>query len=167
MPLLREQRVLLTHERLKDGEWRADAPAAVLLALLGLDHDRPLLGGRRECLDRRRAASYTTRTAGDEAGNRELSLLVVRASQRSPIESVCAHAWLKADSGEAPLPLDGTDGPGWDEAVAARLEAYGCPKALVQHHVGAGAANHVTASYEVLVHAEHEQASGSAGGAAA
>ena len=38
--------------------------------------------------------------------------------------------------------------------TSARLEAYGCPRALVQHHVGSGASNHVTAAYECLLHAE-------------
>jgi hypothetical protein len=46
----------------------------------------------------------------------------------------------------------------WDEAVAAKLEAMGCPTALVQHHVNAlaasGTSNHVTAAYEILLQAE-------------
>jgi hypothetical protein len=42
--------------------------------------------------------------------------------------------------------------------VAAKLEAMGCPTALVQHHVNAlaasGTSNHVTAAYEILLQAE-------------
>ena len=48
----------------------------------------------------------------------------------------------------------------WDDAAAAELDAMGCSAALVRHHVQAGAHNHVTAAFDILVAAG---ASGTAG----
>ena len=94
-------------------------------------------------------------SASDGAGELVGTMLVVRASQRATIEQVCAHHWLAPREGERPLELNGSAAtPVWDEQVGARLEAMGCPLALVQHHVNAGASNHVTAAYECLLHAD-------------
>ena len=82
------------------------------------------------------------------------TMLVVRASQRAPIEAVIAHPWLAPQPTEPPIDVDGASVTLWDEGVASRLEAYGCPRALVQHHVNGGASNHVTAAFECLMHAE-------------
>ena len=53
----------------------------------------------------------------------------------------------------------------WDDAVGARLDALGCPAALVRHHVRAlnqsGTTNHVTAAYEILLHASARQGTAS------
>ena len=95
-----------------------------------------------------------TLRAGASACELVGTMLVVRASQRAPIEAVLQHAWLAPGAAEPPIHVAGASGPTWDEGVAARLEAYGCPRALVQHHVGSGASNHVTAAYECLLHAE-------------
>ena len=81
------------------------------------------------------------------------TMLVVRASTRAPIEQVCAHQWLAPAPSEPPLDTHGGAAPVWDDGVARRLEAYGCPLALVQHHVNAGTSNHLTAAYECLLHA--------------
>jgi hypothetical protein len=86
-------------------------------------------------------------------------LLVVRASQRADIDETCRHPWLAPGPTEPPIDTSGlSPAPTWDEAVAAKLEAMGCPTALVQHHVNAlaasGTSNHVTAAYEILLQAE-------------
>ena len=85
-------------------------------------------------------------------------MLVVRASQRATISAVCEHEWLRPPAGEAPVDREGFAGPIWDEGVAARLDAMGCPLALVQHHVmsATGTTNHVTAAYEILQHGEKQ-----------
>jgi serine/threonine protein kinase len=94
-------------------------------------------------------------------------LLVVRASQRASIEAVCEHFWLAPAAGEPPLDVHGTSATPWDEGVGARLEASGCPLALVHHHVNAGASNHVTAAYEILLHGDGSGAGATGGGAGA
>lgn len=86
-------------------------------------------------------------------------LLVVRASQRADIDETCRHPWLAPGPTEPPIDTSGlSPAPTWDDAVAAKLEAMGCPTALVQHHVNAlaasGTSNHVTAAYEILLQAE-------------
>ena len=87
------------------------------------------------------------------------SMLVVRSSQRASIDAVCANTWLAPSQDEPPIDTAGAAGPVWDEHVGARLEAYGCPLALVQHHVQQGASNHVTAAFECLLHAGRSQSS--------
>ena len=84
-------------------------------------------------------------------------MLVVRASQRATIDWVCHQSgWLLHDGSK--IEVSGMDSAPWDENVAAQLEAYGCPAALVQHHVKAGAANHIVAAYECLLHAGKDAA---------
>ena len=86
----------------------------------------------------------------------------MRASRRAPIEAVCDAAWLAPAAGEPPIDRLGIDGPRWDEGVAARLEAMGCPAALVHHHVmnsATATTNHVTAAYEMLLQADAERPS--------
>ena len=61
--------------------------------------------------------------------------MLLRASQRAPIDVVCEAVWLSAAVGEKPIDRAGIAGPTWDENVAARLEVMGCPNALVHHHV--------------------------------
>ena len=84
-------------------------------------------------------------------------MLVVRASQRATIDGVCDATWLAPSAGESQIHREGFDGPCWDDGIAARLEAMGCPAALAHHHVmqsTSGTANHVTAAYEMLLQAE-------------
>ena len=94
-------------------------------------------------------------------------LLVVRAGQRLTIQAVCAHPWIAPTHAEPPIDMAGAAATPWEEDVAARLAAYGCPLALVQHHVNTGTTNHVTAAYECLLLAEDDAQGANGVGAAA
>ena len=63
-----------------------------------------------------------TLRASSEAVELVARMLVVRASQRAPIDVVCEAAWLSPAVGEKPIDREGIAGPTWDENVAARLE---------------------------------------------
>ena len=87
-------------------------------------------------------------------------ILVVRASQRATLAAVCDHRWMLDGAAAAAdvIPFEGEPAARWDDAAAAELDAMGCSAALVRHHVQAGAHNHVTAAFDILV------AAGASGG---
>ena len=82
-------------------------------------------------------------------------MMTCSGSRRMKLREVCAHAWVLdgAPAAAAVIPLDGATAVEWDDAVAGVLDGMGCSATLVRHHLNAGNQNHVTASYEVLLHA--------------
>jgi hypothetical protein len=82
-------------------------------------------------------------------------MLTLRPERRIKVPSICTHAWLLAGTPSASasrvVPMAGESPTSWDEGTGAALEAFGCSASLARHHVEAGAQNHVTATYELVL----------------